>query len=76
MEFYFVALILNNVMVQKELKMDSRFKRKMHFMVANQLNLHPLNRPCHDGKKNWVCLGRMGASVHLLDPHHLSQIRI
>ena len=51
MEFYFVALILNNVMVQKELKMDSRFKRKMHFMVANQLNHHTLNQPycdnCH-----------------------------
>ena len=48
--FYFVALILNNVMAQKKSKTDSRFKRKMYFKV-NQLNLHPLYQPCRDRKK-------------------------
>ena len=51
MGFHFVALILNNMMVQTESKTDSRFKRKMCFKLANQLNLHPLNQPrcdtCH-----------------------------
>jgi len=46
--FHFVALILNNTMVQTESKTDSRFKRKMCFKLANQLNLHPLNQPCRD----------------------------
>ena len=48
MEFHFVALILNNMMVQTESKTDSRFKRKMCFKLANQLNLHPLNQLCCD----------------------------
>ena len=51
MGFHFVALILNNTMVQTESKTDLRFERKMHFMVANQLNHHPLDQPycdnCH-----------------------------
>ena len=51
MGFHFVALILNNTVVQMESKTDLRFERKMHFMVANQLNHHPLNQPycdnCH-----------------------------
>ena len=47
MGFYFVALILNNVMVQKESKKtDSRFKRKMCFKLANQLN-QPCRDTCH-----------------------------
>ena len=48
MGFHFVALILNNMMVQTESKTDSWFKRKMRFKLANQLNLHQLNQPCHD----------------------------
>ena len=46
--FHFVALILNNTMVQTKSKTDSRFKRKMCFKLANQLNLHPLNQTCRD----------------------------
>jgi hypothetical protein len=46
--FHFVVLILNKTMVQRESKIDSRFKRKMHSKVANQLNLHPLDQPYRD----------------------------
>ena len=46
MGFYFVALILNNVMAQKKSKTDSRFKRKMCFKLANQLN-QPCRDTCH-----------------------------
>ena len=64
MGFYFVALILNNVMVQKESKKtDSRFKRKIYFKV-NQLNLHRSTNPVATEKNLGAPgAGRMGASV-------------